>query len=352
MTSRNPFRAISRIPDTDSLVSIAFRRALKIQVKRGRESYTIRARRRERDRIVFVGDYFIDHIFRIIKEFPDLDELHPFYYQLADIIIGVDALRKQLGRLQGITYSLRDIQTQILQKLDWNISVKDAVAIRNASFGRFGNMIRKTSDTLNFLIEARSKLTQVPGLDIQQPTIVLAGSPNVGKSSLIKLLSSGKPEIAAYPFTTKDVTFGHRKIGFLTTQMVDTPGLLDRPLENRNAIELQSITALKEIADIVLIILDVSPQRSLDIESQLNLVQDIKSVLPDTVVLYLINKIDMVDEVAADRIQELYPSAISISVLQEKGIDELLNRLESIILQDLLKKDKFRKLTTPLIDEA
>lgn len=39
--------------------------------------------------------------------------------------------------------------------------------------------------------------------------VALIGAPNVGKSSLVTVLSSGKPEICNYPFTTRSVKMGH-----------------------------------------------------------------------------------------------------------------------------------------------
>lgn len=42
--------------------------------------------------------------------------------------------------------------------------------------------------------------------------------------------------------------------------MLDTPGILDRPLEERNTIEMQSITALAHLRAAVLYIVDLSEQ--------------------------------------------------------------------------------------------
>lgn len=39
--------------------------------------------------------------------------------------------------------------------------------------------------------------------------IALIGAPNVGKSSLVQVLSSGTPEICNYPFTTRSIKMGH-----------------------------------------------------------------------------------------------------------------------------------------------
>lgn len=39
--------------------------------------------------------------------------------------------------------------------------------------------------------------------------LALVGAPNVGKSSLVQILSSGQPEVCNYPFTTRSVKMGH-----------------------------------------------------------------------------------------------------------------------------------------------
>ena len=39
--------------------------------------------------------------------------------------------------------------------------------------------------------------------------VALIGAPNVGKSSLVQILSSGVPEICDYPFTTRSIKMGH-----------------------------------------------------------------------------------------------------------------------------------------------
>ena len=46
-------------------------------------------------------------------------------------------------------------------------------------------------------------------MDVTLPTLALVGAPNVGKSSLVKLLSTGQPEVCNYPFTTRSIKMGH-----------------------------------------------------------------------------------------------------------------------------------------------
>jgi nucleolar GTP-binding protein len=53
------------------------------------------------------------------------------------------------------------------------------------------------------------QLRGLPFVDPEIPTVALVGAPNVGKSSLVKVLSSGTPEVCNYPFTTRSIKMGH-----------------------------------------------------------------------------------------------------------------------------------------------
>ena len=48
-------------------------------------------------------------------------------------------------------------------------------------------------------------------------------------------------DVQPYAFTTKSLFVGHTDYKYLRWQIIDTPGLLDRPLEERNTIEMQVI---------------------------------------------------------------------------------------------------------------
>ena len=70
---------------------------------------------------------------------------------------------------------------------------------RREAYGRISSIMGRIEKNLDFLREARDTLRTLPMIDSMEPCLVVAGAPNVGKSALIASMSSGKPEIAAYP---------------------------------------------------------------------------------------------------------------------------------------------------------
>ena len=53
--------------------------------------------------------------------------------------------------------------------------------------------------------------------------VALVGAPNVGKSSLVNVLSSGVPEVCDYPFTTRSIKMGHFYVNGQRHQVIGSP---------------------------------------------------------------------------------------------------------------------------------
>ena len=136
-------------------------------------------------------------------------------------------------------------------------------------------------------------MRRFPTIDPLDPCIVVAGAPNVGKSALISALSSGEPEVNAYPFTTKRLHVGHFEHRRRIYQMVDTPGLLDRPMVERNDIEMQAIAALENVGSIAVYLMDPSESGGNSMLTQENLLAEVTDMLGDTPVLVVDGKMDL-----------------------------------------------------------
>jgi nucleolar GTP-binding protein len=106
-------------------------------------------------------------------------------------------------------------------------------------------------------------------------------------------------EIAEYPFTTRGINVGHLERDHVRYQLIDTPGLLDRPETERNDIEEQAVSALGHAADAVLVLVDASETCGYQLDAQLALRDAIaeRFAVP---VLTVCNKADLSTAIEAD----------------------------------------------------
>ncbi len=104
----------------------------------------------------------------------------------------------------------------------------------------------------------------------------MQGAPNVGKSSLVKLLSSGTPEVQNYPFTTRSIKVGHFFLDGKRHQVTDTPGLLDRADGTRNAMEMLTLAALDCLPTSVLFVMDLTEECGTSVQEQWAIRQEVR----------------------------------------------------------------------------
>ena len=227
-----------------------------------------------------------------VKGFPTLDRLPGFYRELVDILVDRDRLRKHLGAVDWAAGKAKDLTREYARRIG-RAPLQDLPRLRKEAIGRFSSVVHQVSQDLDALVEARIALRKVPSLDPALPTIVVAGYPNVGKSALVRAVSTGKPKVAAYPFTTQGVTVGHFERGFQRFQILDTPGLLDRPMEKRNKIERQAIAALRFLATTVLFLLDPTETCGFPLDAQLRLLHSVEETFPGVPIVILENKSDL-----------------------------------------------------------
>uniref|UniRef100_A0A674B345 GTP binding protein 4 n=1 Tax=Salmo trutta TaxID=8032 RepID=A0A674B345_SALTR len=135
--------------------------------------------------------------------------------------------------------------------------------LKRAALGRMCTIMKRQKQSLEYLEQGNLCDSIFPGLQTIDPntrTLLLCGYPNVGKSSFFNKVTRADVEVQPYVFTTKSLFVGHMDYKYLCWQVVDTPGILDHPLEERNTIEMQAITALAHLRSAVLYVMDVFEQ--------------------------------------------------------------------------------------------
>ena len=179
---------------------------------------------------------------------------------------------------------------------------------------------KRLKDPLLYLEQVRQHLGRLPSIDPNTRTLLICGYPNVGKSSFLKNISRADVDVQPYAFTTKSLFVGHFDYKMLRFQAIDTPGILDHPLEEMNTIEMQSITAIAHLRSAILYFMDLSEQCGYSVQAQMALFQSIKPLFANKLVFIVINKIDIMkpedlDAETQEKLQELLKSG-NVELLQ------------------------------------
>lgn len=265
------------------------------QIGRIRQFYT--------RKVKYLQQIIHDKLSLILDEFPKLDDIHPFYSDLMNILYDKDHYKIALGQINMARHLVDNYAKEHVRLMKFADSMYRCKMLKRAALGRMCKILVRQKQSFVYLEQVRQHLSRLPSIDPNTRTLILCGFPNVGKSSLINKLTRADVEVQPYAFTTKALYVGHMDYKYLRWQVIDTPGLLDQPLEERNTIEMQGITALAHIRAAVVYIMDVSEQCNYSIEEQIHLFNSIKPLFANKPVIAAINKIDVarLEELPADK---------------------------------------------------
>lgn len=328
---KQPFEDIPTIIKAEELINKSIRSAIRAEISIPKEAPPIvKAKSREKGRIKIMANVSAGYLERIVKSFPSIDALHPFYREMLEIINGVSNTKALLGRINRGARVIREIASSSVMELKKSKNPMEASKIRRAFIGRMASIIKDLEGDLLKLSEMRNKLKDLPSIDPNAPIVILAGYPGVGKSTIVRTISSAKPEIRSYPFTTKEVIVGHLEINGNRIQIVDTPGLLDRPLDKRSKEELMAISALNHLKGIIAFIVDTSESNGFSLEEQKSLYENLKKFLSSKIIAFF-NKVDISSEEQISKAEAMFGSCIKIIAIKNIGLKEFIETIKNAL---------------------
>ena len=286
-------------------------------------------------KIKFTQQTISERLGNIIQEFPRLNDIHPFYADLCNTLYDRDHYKLALGQLNAAKGLVEQISRDMIRMVKYGDSLYRCKCLKRAALGRMCTVLKRQKASLAYLEEVRKHLSRLPALDPNTRTLLLCGLPNVGKSSFLNKVTRGNVEVQPYAFTTKSLFVGHTDYKYLRWQVIDTPGILDHPLEERNTIEMQSIIALAHLTCSVLYMMDISENCGYTIEQQCRLFQGIKPLFANKELIIVINKVDQqpwetLEQDKKDMIEQLVKlspkcSMMTMSNLTEHGVSNVKN---------------------------
>lgn len=282
---------IPTVPTAQEVLDKAFRRTKKVRGKgrRGLDRY----RESSKSRVDAFCETIRSSLQKVYDSFPTMDNLPVFYRELIDILAGMDEIKGSLASLRWAYLKVGEVSRQAKGAIRRSDDREGVERARKACYGRVSSIIHEVDSDLRFLNDLKRTFKRLPSVDPNIPTIVVAGSPNVGKSQLVRAMSTGRPQVAQYPFTTLDLSLGHFEVDFTRFQVMDTPGLLDRPLDERNEVERKALVALRHLADLIIFLFDPTGTCGYPVNQQEGLLKELKEVFPEIPLLEVENKADL-----------------------------------------------------------
>ncbi len=213
----------------------------------------------------------------------------------------------------------------------------DTLLVAKGGFHGLGNTRFKSSTNRTPQQFSKGKSGEYRTLNLELMVIAdvgLLGMPNAGKSSLIRSVSSAKPKVADYPFTTLHPNLGVVRVDDLRSFVIaDIPGVIEGAAEGAG-LGLQFLKHLSRTG-LLLHIIDVKPYNSDEspteaakkIISEINKWSDDLANKPRWLIL---NKVDLLQEEEKDCCKAIVKElnwtepVFQISALKKQGTQILM----------------------------
>ncbi|XP_008788707.2 nucleolar GTP-binding protein 1 isoform X1 [Phoenix dactylifera] len=274
------------------------------------------------------------------ENFPNKRYLHPYESSLIELTFGEGNYEEVLGRVDALRKRLISVGKQHASLCAKSSSKREAEEQLSEGLKKLEEVFQLGKNAVDDLLNVAKTLRAMPVVDPQIPTLCLVGAPNVGKSSLVRILSTGKPEVCNYPFTTRGILMGHIIFNYERFQVTDTPGLLRRRYDDRNNLEKLTLAVLSHLPTAVLYVHDLSGECGTSPYDQFITYKEIRERFEDHLWLDVVSKCDLLEDSPANileddvagRYKRFGPDgAIRVSIKNEVGVDELKNRVQDLL---------------------
>ena len=240
------------------------------------------------------------------------------------------AINEVDGKVSDLIKQLRQQIIEILANIEVNIDYPEYEDIEEMTNTLLLPKINAIKEKLNkILSESNDGKIIKDGIDT-----VIIGRPNVGKSSLLnKLINEEKAIVTEIAGTTRDIVEGKVSIDGILLNIIDTAGIR----ETNDVVEKIGVKKSVELinkGDLILYVMNNNDQ----IEDEDYKILEMIKEKPHIVV---VNKIDLERKLDVSKITD----PVMISVTDNKGIEELKNKIKNLFDIDKFNNSDFTYIT-------
>jgi len=203
------FKKIQVVPGGKEMLDIVLSRTNRKTPTIIHKGYAInRIRQFYMRKVKYTSQTFHEKLSQILTDFPILDEIHPFYEDLINVLYNRDHYKLALGQINHCRNYIDGLGKDYVRLLKYGDSLYRCKQLKRAALGRMCTMMKKQGPNLAYLEQVRQHLSRLPSIDPHTRTLLLCGYPNVGKSSFINKITRANVEVQPYAFTTKSLLSG------------------------------------------------------------------------------------------------------------------------------------------------
>ncbi|KAH7576146.1 hypothetical protein JRO89_XS01G0003400 [Xanthoceras sorbifolium] len=338
------------MPSVDILYS-ALRKAKRVSPTKGIANIAKRERNKAAKQLDALMKELAVPLRGYSENFPNRKYLHPYERSLIELTLGDGNYEQVLRRVDALRKKVVSVGKEHASLCAKSSSKREAEERLNEGMVKLEEMFNREGKAVDDLLNvAKVTLRAMPVVDLETPTLCLVGAPNVGKSSLVRVLSTGKPEVCNYPFTTRGILMGHITLSYQNFQVTDTPGLLRRSDEERNNLEKLTLAVLSHLPTAILYVHDLTGECGTSPSDQFLIYKEIKERFSDHLWLDVVSKCDLlhtspvvfITENADDEHSEMTryrktgpEGAIRVSIKNEEGLNELKDKVHQLLVAQM-----------------
>ncbi|XP_059454350.1 uncharacterized protein LOC132184648 [Corylus avellana] len=333
------------MPSVDILHS-ALRKAKRVLPTKGIANIAKRERNRGAKQLDALMKELAISLRMYLESFPKKKYLHRYERSLIELTLGDGNYEEVLGKVDALRKKVVSVGKEHASLCAKSLTKREAEERLSEGMKKIEEIFNQDAKVVDDLLHIAKTLRAMPVVDLETPTLCLVGAPNVGKSSLVRTLSTGKPEVCNYPFTTRGILMGHIVLNYQTFQVTDTPGLLKRCDDDRNNLEKLTLAVLSHLPTAILYVHDLTGECGSSPSDQFVIYKEIKERFGDHLWLDVVSKCDLFqnspvvfitdndnpDHVELARYRKFGPDgAIHVSVKTEEGLSELKVKVHELL---------------------
>eukprot|EP00904_Undaria_pinnatifida_P009504 jgi/Undpi1/5684/HiC_scaffold_2.g00958.m1 len=337
LTSTGGLKSLPIVTPSVELLSHANRRSKKVSQDMLIKNARNRSRKWTAERMDMLGKAVSKPLRDIVGKYKhQLPILHPFEATLADLTVrarektGERTLQSVLDDVNDFRKVALEISKSAARQGKLGEKKTEILQTMDDGYNRMEEHFMANGSVLEDLTGVQKALRGLPIVQLHLPTVVLVGAPNVGKSSIVRAVSTGTPEVNSYPFTTRGMALGHMFHPETNAryQIMDTPGVLSRPDGERNEMEALTLASMQHLPTAVVFVMDLSGYSGLQssLENQMEVRHELRKRFPRRPWLDVVSKADL-PRLELDKAKEALPEGyLDLSTQDGTGVEELKER--------------------------